>query len=172
MCVIMPIGNSFVKMPMLCHIIESCPAATVPSVTLVCTTTCPRLTTDLSRQRATMWSSLLLALVCWAALAAAQTDDSCSDEDTNFELVTGYVYSAPSDMLDSRAGTLMLAECIDMCRQNASCRAFNYETGLCVLIDSNADANQDEPGERGGVLMRSVGERASSPRLTRARGAP
>ncbi|XP_043232615.1 uncharacterized protein LOC122386931 [Amphibalanus amphitrite] len=91
-----------------------------------------------------MRSCILLALVSWAALTAAQTD-SCSDEDTNFELVTGYVYSAPSDMLDSRAGTLMLAECIDMCRQNASCQAFNYETGLCVLIDSNADANEDEP---------------------------
>ena len=97
-----------------------------------------------------MRSCALLVLVCWSAMAAAQTD-SCSDEDTNFELVTGYVYSAPSDMLDSRAGTLMLAECIDMCRQNSSCQAFNYETGLCVLIDSNADARESEPGESDGL---------------------
>ena len=94
------------------------------------------------------YTSALLVLIGSAALAAAQTE-SCSDEDTNFELVTGYVYSAPSDMLDSRAGTLMMAECIDMCRQNASCKAFNYETGLCVLIDSNADADDGEPGEIG-----------------------
>ncbi|XP_037090285.1 uncharacterized protein LOC119110525 [Pollicipes pollicipes] len=83
----------------------------------------------------------LLLLVCWAALAAAQQD--CADEDTSFELVTGYVYSAPADMLDSRAGTLMLTECIDMCRQNSSCQAFNYETGLCVLIDSTADGQEE-----------------------------
>ena len=101
----------------------------------------------ISPQKLTMrYTSALLVLLCGVALAAAQTD-LCSEEDTNFELVTGYVYSAPSDMLDSRAGTLMLAECIDMCRQNDSCQAFNYETGLCVLIDSNADARDDEPGE-------------------------
>ncbi|XP_037075431.1 uncharacterized protein LOC119096634 [Pollicipes pollicipes] len=84
----------------------------------------------------------VLLLVCGAALAAAQSEE-CAEEDVSFELVTGYVYSAPADMLDSRAGTLMLTECIDMCRSNATCQAFNYETGLCVLIDSTADGQED-----------------------------
>lgn len=61
-----------------------------------------------------------------------------------FELVTGYVYSSPADMLDSQPGTLMLTDCIDMCRRNRSCMAVNYETGLCVLFSSNADMY---PGE-------------------------
>ncbi|XP_050714684.1 uncharacterized protein LOC126997559 [Eriocheir sinensis] len=64
---------------------------------------------------------------------------ACPPEQIYFELVTGYVYSAPADMLDSQPGTLMLTDCIDMCRRNRSCMAVNYETGLCVLFSSNAD---------------------------------
>jgi len=64
----------------------------------------------------------------------------CPDDSVTFELITGYVYSAPADMLDSQPGTLMLTDCIQTCRQNASCQAINYETGLCVLFSSNADA--------------------------------
>ncbi|KAK3850406.1 hypothetical protein Pcinc_042891 [Petrolisthes cinctipes] len=63
----------------------------------------------------------------------------CPPDQVSFELVTGYVYSAPADMLDSQPGTLMLTDCIDMCRNNRSCMAVNYETGLCVLFSSNAD---------------------------------
>ena len=54
------------------------------------------------------------------------------------ELVTGMVYTAPEDMLDSRPGTLMLTDCIDLCRNNNTCRAANFETGLCVLFSSSA----------------------------------
>ena len=56
----------------------------------------------------------------------------------HFELVTGVVYTAPEDMLDSRPGTLMLTDCIDLCRQNSTCKAANFETGLCVLFGSSA----------------------------------
>lgn len=63
----------------------------------------------------------------------------CPSDKVTFELVTGFVYSAPADMLDSQPGTLMLTDCIDMCRRNSSCMAVNYETGLCVLFSSNAD---------------------------------
>ena len=41
---------------------------------------------------------------------------SCPDENVSFEMVTGYVYTAPADMLDSQPGTLMLTDCIDTCR--------------------------------------------------------
>ena len=50
-----------------------------------------------------------------------------------------YVYTAPSDMLDSQPGTLMLTDCIDTCARNSSCKSINYETGLCVLFSSSAD---------------------------------
>ena len=65
---------------------------------------------------------------------------SCSDQDIRFELITGYVYTAPDDMLDSRPGTLMLTDCIELCRRNSTCQSANFETGLCVLFGSSADA--------------------------------
>lgn len=65
---------------------------------------------------------------------------NCPEDSVTFELITGYVYSAPADMLDSQPGTLMLTDCIQTCRQNASCQSINYETGLCVLFSSNADS--------------------------------
>ena len=70
---------------------------------------------------------------------ARQQTDECPDEQISFEMVTGYVYTAPADMLDSQPGTLMLTDCIDTCRRNSSCKSINYETGLCVLFASNAD---------------------------------
>ena len=64
---------------------------------------------------------------------------ACAEKDTHFELVTGYVYTAPDDMLDSRPGTLMLTDCIELCRRNATCKSANFETGLCVLFGSSAE---------------------------------
>ncbi len=66
------------------------------------------------------------------------------ERDVHFELVTGMVYTAPDDMLDSRPGTLMLTDCIELCRRNATCKAANFETGLCVLFGSSAE---EYPGE-------------------------
>ncbi len=75
---------------------------------------------------------------------AAPVDGECPEEEMSFEMVTGFVYTAPSDMLDSQPGTLMLTDCIDTCRKNSSCKSINYETGLCVLFSSNADEGQGE----------------------------
>ena len=66
--------------------------------------------------------------------------EECDPDMIGFELVTGYVYSAPSDLLDSLPGTLMLTDCLEACQANDSCQAVNYETGLCVLFGSNADS--------------------------------
>lgn len=68
----------------------------------------------------------------------------CTPENTGFELVTGFVFSSPVDLLDSQPGTLMLADCLEACRLNSSCRAANYETGLCVLFSADSD---HRPGE-------------------------
>ncbi|KAK2581475.1 hypothetical protein KPH14_005141 [Odynerus spinipes] len=67
--------------------------------------------------------------------------DECDPEMVSFELVTGYVYTAPTNMLESIPGTLMLTDCLETCQANDSCQAVNYETGLCVLFSSNADSN-------------------------------
>ncbi|XP_066251225.1 uncharacterized protein [Euwallacea similis] len=65
--------------------------------------------------------------------------DECDPEMIGFELITGYVFSSPGNVIDSFPGTLMLTDCLDMCQGNESCQSVNYETGLCVLFGSNAD---------------------------------
>ena len=59
--------------------------------------------------------------------------------------LSGFVYTAPADMLDSQPGTLILNDCIETCRQNSSCKSINFETGLCVLFSSSADDNKSMP---------------------------
>ena len=67
--------------------------------------------------------------------------DDCPEDQLSFEMISGYVYTAPADMLDSQPGTLMLTDCIEKCAANATCKSINYETGLCVLFASSADEN-------------------------------
>merc|ERR1712241_736919 len=74
-----------------------------------------------------------------AAVIQGSDRFACDEKDTHFELVTGYVYTAPDDMLDSRPGTLMLTDCIELCRRNSTCKSANFETGLCVLFGSSAE---------------------------------
>ncbi len=64
--------------------------------------------------------TVLLVVAFIAASATAQSE--CPADQVSFEMVTGYVYTAPADMLDSQPGTLMLTDCIDTCRNNASCQ--------------------------------------------------
>jgi hypothetical protein len=71
--------------------------------------------------------------------------EECDPDMIGFELITGFVYSAPSDLLDSLPGTLMLTDCLEACQSNDTCQSVNYETGLCVLFRSNADSY---PGKR------------------------
>jgi len=70
--------------------------------------------------------------------------DDCPEDQISFEMISGYVYTAPADMLDSQPGTLMLTTCIDKCKANSTCKSINYETGLCVLFASSADENAGE----------------------------
>ncbi|XP_077284987.1 ZP and PAN domain-containing protein neyo [Arctopsyche grandis] len=78
-----------------------------------------------------------------APSAPANSIDECDPEMIGFELVTGYVFSAPAHILDDIPGTLMLTDCLEICQSNDTCHSVNYETGLCVLFSSNAD---DQPG--------------------------
>ena len=79
-------------------------------------------------------------------MVVAQSTSFCPSpqDQVHVELVTGKVYTAPEDMLDSRPGTLMLTDCIDLCLSNSSCSAANFETGLCVLFSSSADDNKSQ----------------------------
>lgn len=70
---------------------------------------------------------------------------TCPFRDEAFELVTGYVFTSPQSILDTRPGVLKLDECIEACRGNSTCLSVNYETGLCVLFSSSAE---ETPGEK------------------------
>jgi len=88
---------------------------------------------------------LALLVTSGALLAHGQYDvHNCPLEDSTFELVTGWMYSAPKDILETRAGTLQLAECINACKSNATCLGLNFETGLCVLFKSQV---RDDKGK-------------------------
>lgn len=84
-----------------------------------------------------MATTLLLAT---ARMSLATSLQDCDADMTGFELVTGYVFTAPDDLLDSIPGTLMLTDCLEACHGNDTCYSVNYETGLCVMFSSNADA--------------------------------
>ncbi|KAH8407238.1 hypothetical protein KR222_010952 [Zaprionus bogoriensis] len=70
---------------------------------------------------------------------APDMDEECDPDMIGFEIITGYVLSAPSKMLDTLPGTLMLTDCLEACQSNESCSSVNYETGLCVLFKTTAD---------------------------------
>ncbi|SPP81128.1 uncharacterized protein LOC117583397 [Drosophila guanche] len=66
-------------------------------------------------------------------------DEDCEPDMIGFELITGFVLSAPSRQLETLPGTLMLTDCLEACQANESCSSVNYETGLCVMFRSTAD---------------------------------
>lgn len=72
-------------------------------------------------------------------MAVGEIEEECDPDMIGFEIVTGYVFSAPGKLLESIPGTLMLTDCLEACQSNDSCRSVNYETGLCVLFSSNSD---------------------------------
>ncbi|KAM8704693.1 hypothetical protein ACLKA7_009194 [Drosophila subpalustris] len=74
-----------------------------------------------------------------ASSSLGQIDEDCEPDMIGFELITGYVLSAPSKQLETLPGTLMLTDCLEACQANESCSAVNYETGLCVMFRSTAD---------------------------------
>ena len=63
----------------------------------------------------------------------------CPTRDISFELITGYVFTSPDTIVDTRPGVLKIEDCIDACRRNSTCFSVNYETGLCVLFSSSAE---------------------------------
>lgn len=68
-------------------------------------------------------------------------DCAASNGFISFELITGYVLGAPAESMLMQPGTLQLTDCLNLCRQNSSCLAINFETGLCVLLQESADKN-------------------------------
>jgi len=86
-----------------------------------------------------LYACIMAALLVADATWATSLQD-CDADMTGVELVTGYVFTAPDDLLDSIPGTLMLTDCLEACHGNDTCYSVNYETGLCVMFSSNADS--------------------------------
>ena len=104
------------------------------------------------RLRGAMAAARRAALLCVALLTVAGAQQACPRADQAFELWTGFVFSAPGDLLDTRPGTLLLDECVRMCAQNSTCRGLNYETGLCVLFSTNAEQYAGKAAEMWGLF--------------------
>lgn len=81
---------------------------------------------------------LVLLLLGNASSQSGEAAIECSSQDTTFELMTGFVFTSPEEILETRPDTLQLGDCIEACRSNDTCRALNFETGLCVLFRSDA----------------------------------
>ncbi|XP_039948577.1 uncharacterized protein LOC120766893 [Bactrocera tryoni] len=73
------------------------------------------------------------------AATLSPIEEDCDPDMIGFEIITGYVLSAPTKLLDTLPGILMLTDCLEACQANESCSAVNYETGLCVLFRTTAD---------------------------------
>ncbi|XP_046397609.1 uncharacterized protein LOC124164362 [Ischnura elegans] len=82
----------------------------------------------------------------------------CDPDMMGFELVTGSMFRGGGEGEGLGPGgrglargrqmavlveMLVLGECIEACAANSSCRSLNYETGLCVLFDTDADEHPD-----------------------------
>ncbi|KAH9417706.1 hypothetical protein DERP_011417 [Dermatophagoides pteronyssinus] len=69
-----------------------------------------------------------------------QNDLDCTNDGLiTFELITGYVLTSPAETVQMIPGILQLSDCIERCQRNQSCRALNFETGLCVLLTTAAN---------------------------------
>jgi hypothetical protein len=86
---------------------------------------------------------VFLVLLLLLSASRAATARECRPEDVHFEMITGYVYSAPGEIIATSPGILLLRDCLEQCRINDLCRAINFETGLCVLF---AGSHADQPG--------------------------
>jgi hypothetical protein len=87
--------------------------------------------------------SVLLALVLLLFETWTASARDCRQEEVHFEIMTGYVYSAPGEIMVTSSGVLLLRDCLEQCHRNDSCRAINFETGLCVLFSGSYT---DQPG--------------------------
>jgi hypothetical protein len=65
----------------------------------------------------TLYSILFYSILFYSILFYSILFYSILYKDVNYLWCAGYVYTAPSDMLDSQPGTLMLTDCIDTCRK-------------------------------------------------------
>ncbi|KAH7640262.1 hypothetical protein HUG17_7729 [Dermatophagoides farinae] len=69
-----------------------------------------------------------------------QNDLDCTNGGLiTFELITGYVLTSPAETVTMMPGILQLSDCIDRCQKNQTCKALNFETGLCVLLTTAAN---------------------------------
>jgi hypothetical protein len=100
--------------------------------------------TNRIRSSSSLFLSAIVLVLASTAVSAQSQDFDCAPDQVSFEMLTGYVYTGPSDVLDSQPGTLMLTDCIETCRNNVTCKSITYETGLCVLFSSNADGNDGQ----------------------------
>lgn len=70
---------------------------------------------------------------------------ACVDGMVSFELVTGFSFQGSKnsthpdhDAIKTMPDVLNLQDCLSQCLRMKECRSVNFETGLCVLLNSQA----------------------------------
>ena len=63
----------------------------------------------------------------------------CDPENIAFELQTGYILPTTKHISNVISQSLMLADCLEACQADSTCRSINFETGLCTLLNTDAD---------------------------------
>ena len=69
----------------------------------------------------------------------------CSEGVVTFELLTGQVFTNPSESMITIPGILHLTDCMALCQKNNTCKAVNFEPGLCVLLTRELTTEQTDP---------------------------
>jgi len=82
-----------------------------------------------------IWTHFLILI---PVISSASAFSICSLTDQSFQLVTGYVYQHPQHVLETKPGMLELSDCLYLCLNLPTCKAINYETGLCVAFNSSS----------------------------------
>jgi hypothetical protein len=75
-----------------------------------------------------------------ASVIDAYLSGRCRAEQQVFELRSGLIQVSPGDTLATLPHSLHLADCVARCARHAHCRALNFETGLCVLLNRTQPA--------------------------------
>ena len=90
-------------------------------------------------------SLFLLSISLFPPPSASRS--SCVDGVASFELVTGFSYpgSRSADAIKTIPDILNLQDCLSQCLRIRECRSVNFETGLCVLLNSHANYSAHTP---------------------------
>lgn len=94
-----------------------------------------------------MWHILSQIFVSFFSLSFSASRSNCVDGLPTFELVTGFSFVGRSvDVIKTITDMMNLPDCLNACLRLRECKSINFETGLCVLLNTSANYNEATQG--------------------------